>query len=138
MASRGVREECSVLIMPERRTPTMELLALAAAAREMSVRAAEQPGLAGPAYWYGGPVDAHRVALRSRQGIQMAPAFRGIVAGAVQIPEATALNGELIVWDNAGRLAFGWRQHRLAPPRRCCHPRPESSRHTTSPLVCCA
>ncbi|MEU6847370.1 ATP-grasp domain-containing protein [Streptomyces sp. NPDC046716] len=34
----------------------MELLAAEAAGRGMAVRAAEEPGLVGPAYWYGGPI----------------------------------------------------------------------------------
>ncbi|MFE9045277.1 ATP-grasp domain-containing protein [Streptomyces sp. NPDC007818] len=42
----------------------MELLAVEAAGRGMSVRAAEEPGLAGPAYWYGGPVAGARLAGR--------------------------------------------------------------------------
>lgn len=44
----------------------------------------------------------------------MAPAFPEIVAGAAQLPDATALGGELIVWDAAGRLAFERLQDRLA------------------------
>ncbi|MGW6940017.1 ATP-grasp domain-containing protein [Streptomyces xanthophaeus] len=40
----------------------MELLAVEAAGRGMPVRAAEEPGLAGPAYWYGGPVAGARLA----------------------------------------------------------------------------
>lgn len=36
------------------------------------------------------------------------------VAGAVQLPDATALYGELVVWDAAGRLAFERLQNRLA------------------------
>lgn len=53
-----------MLVMPGRRTSTMELLAVEAAGRGMSVRAAEEPGLAGPAYWYGGPVAGARLAAR--------------------------------------------------------------------------
>ncbi|QIQ02325.1 ATP-grasp domain-containing protein [Streptomyces liangshanensis] len=53
-----------MLVMPGRRTSTMELLAAEAARRGMSVRAAEEPGLAGPAYWYGGPVAGARLAGR--------------------------------------------------------------------------
>lgn len=45
-----------MLVMPGRRTSTMELLAAEAAGRGMAVRAAEEPGLVGPAYWYGGPI----------------------------------------------------------------------------------
>ncbi|MGA4946871.1 ATP-grasp domain-containing protein [Streptomyces cinereoruber] len=42
----------------------MELLAVEAAGRGMSVRAAEESGLAGPAYWYGGPFAGARLAGR--------------------------------------------------------------------------
>lgn len=42
----------------------MELLAVEAAGRGMPVRAAEEAGLAGPAYWYGGPVAGARLACR--------------------------------------------------------------------------
>ncbi|MER5374958.1 ATP-grasp domain-containing protein [Streptomyces sp. NPDC002553] len=42
----------------------MELLAVEAAGRGMPVRAAEEPGLVGPAYWYGGPVAGARLAGR--------------------------------------------------------------------------
>ncbi|MEW1547966.1 ATP-grasp domain-containing protein [Streptomyces tsukubensis] len=42
----------------------MELLAVEAVGRGMSVRAAEEPGLVGPAYWYGGPVAGARLAGR--------------------------------------------------------------------------
>jgi hypothetical protein len=52
------------------------------------------------------------VVLRSRRGTEMAPAFPEIVAGAVQVPDATAMDGELVVWD-AGRLAFERLQNRL-------------------------
>lgn len=57
-------EGIAVLVMPERRTSTMELLAVAAADRGMPVRAAEEPGLTGPAHWYGGPVAGARLAGR--------------------------------------------------------------------------
>jgi hypothetical protein len=53
------------------------------------------------------------VVLRSRRGTQMAPAFPEIVAGAAQLPDATALDGELIVWNTAGRLAFEQLQNPL-------------------------
>ncbi|MEU1457164.1 ATP-dependent DNA ligase [Streptomyces avermitilis] len=58
-------------------------------------------------------VDAGRVVLRSRRGIEMAASFPEVVAGAVQLPGATALDGELVVWDAAGRLAFERLQSRL-------------------------
>lgn len=44
----------------------------------------------------------------------MAPSFPEVVAGAGQLPDATALNSELVVWDAAGRLAFERLQNRLA------------------------
>ncbi|SNT44288.1 protein of unknown function [Actinacidiphila glaucinigra] len=53
-----------MLVMPGQWTSTMELLAVEAAGRGMAVRAAEEPGLAGPAYWYGGPVAGARLAGR--------------------------------------------------------------------------
>ncbi|MGW6797276.1 ATP-grasp domain-containing protein, partial [Streptomyces sp. NPDC055039] len=59
-----MREGFAVLVMPGRRTSTMELLAVEAAGRGMQVRAAEESGLAGPAYWYGGPVAGARLAGR--------------------------------------------------------------------------
>jgi hypothetical protein len=37
-----------------------------------------------------------------------------VVAGAAQLPDATALDGELIGWDAAGRLAFERLSNRLA------------------------
>lgn len=57
-------------------------------------------------------VDAGRVMLRSRRGTDMALAFPEIVAGSGQLPDATALDGELVVWE-AGRLAFECLQDRL-------------------------
>jgi hypothetical protein len=38
-------------------------------------------------------VDAGRMVLRSRWGTEMAPAFPEVVAGAAQLPDATALDG---------------------------------------------
>ncbi|MFD7004369.1 hypothetical protein ACFWA5_51330 [Streptomyces mirabilis] len=38
-------------------------------------------------------LDAGRVTLRSRRGTQMAPTFPEVVSGAVQLPDATALDG---------------------------------------------
>jgi ATP-dependent DNA ligase len=43
----------------------------------------------------------------------MGPSFPEVVAGAVQLPDASTLDGELVVWDAAGRLAFEWLQNRL-------------------------
>ncbi|WP_244172583.1 ATP-dependent DNA ligase [Streptomyces europaeiscabiei] len=59
-------------------------------------------------------VDGGQVVLRSRRGTPMAAAFPEVVAGAVHLPDATALDGELVVWDAAGRLAFERLQNRLA------------------------
>ena len=42
-------------------------------------------------------VDAGRVVLRSRRGTEMAASFPEIVAGIVQLPDATAFDGELVV-----------------------------------------
>ncbi|MEU9211758.1 hypothetical protein AB0D27_28410 [Streptomyces sp. NPDC048415] len=76
------------------------------------------PGWAGEPKWdgfrAGVSVDAGQVVLRSRRGTDMAPAFPEVVAGAAQLPDATALDGELVVWDAAGRLAFERLQNRLA------------------------
>ena len=58
-------------------------------------------------------VDDSQVVLRSRRGTPMAPAFPEIVAGAAQLPDPTPLDGELIVWDAGGRLAFEQLQNRL-------------------------
>lgn len=44
----------------------------------------------------------------------MGPSFPEVAAGAVQLPDATALDGELVVWHAAGRLAFERLQNRLA------------------------
>ncbi len=77
-----------------------------------------RPGWAGEPKWdgfrAGVSVNAGRVVLRSRRGTEMGPAFPEVVAGAVQLSEATALDGELVVWDAAGRLAFERLQNRLA------------------------
>ncbi|WP_189152390.1 hypothetical protein [Streptomyces lacrimifluminis] len=60
------------------------------------------------------------------------------MAGAVQLPDATALDGELVVWDTAGRLAFERLQTRLPgvvpgrPGRR------RSGRLTSPRSICCA
>ncbi|MFJ8704303.1 ATP-dependent DNA ligase [Streptomyces ardesiacus] len=77
-----------------------------------------RPGSAAEPKWDGFralvSVDSGRVVLRSRRGIEMGPSFPEVVAGAVQLPDATALDGELVVWDAAGRLAFERLQNRLA------------------------
>ncbi|MFC8248466.1 DNA ligase-like domain-containing protein [Streptomyces chartreusis] len=38
-------------------------------------------------------IDAGRMVLHSRRGTEMAPSFPEVVAGAVQLPDATALDG---------------------------------------------
>lgn len=38
-------------------------------------------------------VDTGRVTLRSRHGTELAPAFPEVVGGALQLPDATALDG---------------------------------------------
>ncbi|MFJ1908231.1 hypothetical protein [Streptomyces sp. NPDC088156] len=79
-----------------------------------------RPGWAGEPKWDGFRaavrVDAGRVVLRSRRGTEMATSFPELLAGAVQLPDATAMDGELVVWDAAGRLAFKRLQNR--PARR--------------------
>ncbi|MFI6435015.1 hypothetical protein [Streptomyces sp. NPDC050759] len=76
------------------------------------------PGWAAEPKWDGFrallSVDAGRVVLLSRRGTEMAASFPEIVAGAVQLPDATAFDGELVVWDAAGRLAFERLQNRIA------------------------
>ncbi|MFD3621844.1 ATP-dependent DNA ligase [Streptomyces sp. NPDC058676] len=59
-------------------------------------------------------LDAGQVVLRSSRGTEMGPSFPEVAGGAVQLPDATALDGELVVWDAAGRLAFERLQNRLA------------------------
>ncbi|WP_432189833.1 ATP-dependent DNA ligase [Streptomyces sp. Tue6028] len=82
----------------------------------LTPRPALIPGWAAEPKWDGYramlSVDAGRVELRSRRGTQMGPAFPEIVAGAAQLPDRTAFDGELVVWE-AGRLAFERLQHRL-------------------------
>ncbi|MET9040082.1 ATP-dependent DNA ligase [Streptomyces mirabilis] len=82
------------------------------------VRPCAAAGWAGEPKWdgfrAGASVDAGQVVLRSKRGTDMAPAFPEVVAGAAQLPDATALDGELVVWDAAGRLAFERLQNRLA------------------------
>ncbi|MEU9481803.1 hypothetical protein [Streptomyces sp. NPDC048191] len=60
------------------------------------------------------PLYGLRTRLRSRRGTQMGKAFPEVVAGTAQLPDQTALDGELIVWDwEAGRLSFEQLQNRL-------------------------
>ncbi|MGA5629824.1 hypothetical protein ACPCTH_33655 [Streptomyces cellulosae] len=56
--------------------------------------------------------EAGHLVLRSRQGTALAPSFPELRAGAVQLPDATALDGEIVVWE-AGRLAFERLQGRI-------------------------
>jgi ATP-dependent DNA ligase len=76
-----------------------------------------RPGWAAEPKWDGFralvSVDAGRVVLRSRRGTDMLAAFPEIGAAAAQLPDATALDGELVVWDSAGRLAIEQLQNRL-------------------------
>ncbi|MGW3152311.1 ATP-dependent DNA ligase [Streptomyces sp. NPDC001177] len=80
-----------------------------------------RPGWASEPKWDGFrallSVDTGRVVLRSRRGTEMAASFPEIVAGAAQLPDANALDGELVVWE-AGRLAFERLQNRLQRRRR--------------------
>ncbi|GAA3063482.1 ATP-dependent DNA ligase [Streptomyces glomeratus] len=57
--------------------------------------------------------DARRLVLRSRKGTDLEPFFPELRSGTAQLPNATALDGELVVWDAAGRLAFERLQGRL-------------------------
>lgn len=41
-------------------------------------------------------VDAGRVVLRSRRGTEMGPSLAEVVGGTMQLPDATALDGELV------------------------------------------
>ncbi|MFE3269929.1 hypothetical protein [Streptomyces sp. NPDC059215] len=74
------------------------------------------PGWTGEPKWDGFRAllhtDAGQVVLRSRRGTEMSPAFPDIAAAAVQRPDATALDGELVVWED-DRLAFERLQNRL-------------------------
>ncbi|MET7920371.1 ATP-dependent DNA ligase [Streptomyces avermitilis] len=75
-----------------------------------------RPGWAAEPKWDGFraqiSIDTGRVVLRSRRGTDMASAFPEVVAGTTQLPDATALDGELVVWEG-GRLAFERLQGRL-------------------------
>ncbi|MET7887824.1 ATP-dependent DNA ligase [Streptomyces avermitilis] len=75
-----------------------------------------RPGWAAEPKWDGFraqiSIDAGRVVLRSRRGTDMTSAFPEVVAGTEQLPDATALDGELVVWES-GRLAFERLQGRL-------------------------
>jgi ATP-dependent DNA ligase len=56
--------------------------------------------------------EAGRLVLRSRRGADLIPGFPELRSGAVQLPDATALDGEVVVWDS-GRLAVERLQGRL-------------------------
>ncbi|MGC9478805.1 ATP-dependent DNA ligase [Streptomyces sp. WG4] len=56
--------------------------------------------------------DAGDLVLRSRQGTALADSFPELRAGASQLPDATALDGEVVVWED-DRLAFERLQGRL-------------------------
>jgi ATP-dependent DNA ligase len=77
-----------------------------------------RPGCAAEPKWDGFralvSVDAGQVVLRSRRGTEMGPSFLEVVAGAVHLPDATSLDGELVVWNAASRLAFERLQNWLA------------------------
>ncbi|WP_404198635.1 ATP-dependent DNA ligase [Streptomyces tauricus] len=51
--------------------------------------------------------------LRSQRGTPIAAAFPEVAAGAVYLSDATALDGEPIVWSAHGRLTFEQLQNRL-------------------------
>ncbi|MEV6533695.1 ATP-dependent DNA ligase [Streptomyces sp. NPDC051639] len=74
------------------------------------------PGWAGEPKWDGYrallSVDAAREQLVSRRGTDLRAAFPEIVAGAAQLADGTAVDGEIVVWED-GRLAFERLQHRM-------------------------
>ncbi|MFC7220880.1 ATP-grasp domain-containing protein [Streptomyces polyrhachis] len=88
----------------------MGLLAIEATGRGMSVRAAEEPGLAAPAYWYGGPVAGARLA--GRLGFALLEPTDGWLA---ELPEE--FTGRRV---RAGTIADAWAIDRpmfVKPPR---------------------
>ncbi|MCT9141795.1 ATP-dependent DNA ligase [Streptomyces violarus] len=74
------------------------------------------PGWAAEVKWDGWRAllswDEGHLVLRSRQGTDLASSFPEVRSGAAQLPDATALDGELVVWEG-GRLAFERLQGRL-------------------------
>jgi ATP-dependent DNA ligase len=67
----------------------------------------------------GVSVDAGQVVLRSRHGTDMTPAFPEVVAGALQLPDATALDCELLDCELVHHLVAGAEScRRLQPPFR--------------------
>ncbi|WP_347814597.1 hypothetical protein [Streptomyces sp. Tu 3180] len=74
------------------------------------------PGWAAEMKWDGWrallSLDAGHLVLRSRRGTNLLPSFPEVGSGAAQLPDATSLDGELVVWEG-GRLAFERLQGRL-------------------------
>ena len=74
------------------------------------------PGWAAEVKWDGFramlSLDAGQLMLRSRNGTALAPSFPEVRSGAEQLPDATSLDGEIVVWED-GRLAFERLQERL-------------------------
>ncbi|MFF9786289.1 ATP-dependent DNA ligase [Streptomyces nigrescens] len=67
-------------------------------------------GWAGEPKWDGyravvGHWKGRHVQIRSRSGGDLTASFPEIAAAAVQLPDDTALDGEVVIWEN-GRLAF--------------------------------
>ncbi|MFI5642117.1 ATP-grasp domain-containing protein [Streptomyces goshikiensis] len=88
----------------------MELLAVEAAGRGMPVRAAEESGLAGPAYWYGGPVAGAQLA--GQLGLALLEPADGWLA---ELPEE--FTGRQV---RAGTIATAWALDQptfVKPPR---------------------
>ncbi|GAA4340215.1 hypothetical protein GCM10023086_75620 [Streptomyces venetus] len=67
--------------------------------------------------------------MRSRHGSEMAPGFPGLVTGAGQLPDATALDGVLVVWEQATGAA----DCRKTPADRQRLPRQARSSSARSP-----
>ncbi|WP_328622867.1 ATP-dependent DNA ligase [Streptomyces sp. NBC_00354] len=55
-----------------------------------------------------------RVLLQTRRGSLVQDRFRDVVAAAEQLPDGLVLDGELVVWDTAGRLSLEALQRRAA------------------------
>lgn len=77
-----------------------------------------RPGWAAEPKWDGYRAELARYAngrvlLRTRRGSDMTAAFPEISAAAAQLPPDMGLDGELVVWDAAGRLSFERLQSRL-------------------------
>jgi bifunctional non-homologous end joining protein LigD len=89
-------------------------------------------------------VDGARVQLVSRRGTDLSAAFPEIVAGAAQLSDGTAVDGEIVVWE-ADRLAFERLQHRMqrrgtsaSQAGRQAGRQLTSGRRTSSPSTSCA